>query len=214
MLKYLLVIALLALVLPAQAAVLWDQPSYAGADGVASQEFSDDTSYSCRAFDDFTAGPGGWTVQKVTVYGIEWGYGGTPKLAFTSSADCSAIGTTYAGAEVGEDLVFDLGAGVYVAPGNSWITSWVERSSTASQWFWDYITTVNGSQAYWHNPGGGFGLGTTPIPVQNVVGPPARDLAFKIEGRLGCEPQVPEAGALVLAISGIPAMAVFIRRRK
>jgi hypothetical protein len=209
LIKYLIVFALLALVLPAQADTLWNQPWDGVSSSVTSTEYTYAlyASYSCRAFDDFTVGPGGWTVQKVTVYGYDSGE--TPKLAFTSSADCSAIGTTYSGTQVGAgsetEFVFDLGSGVYVAPGDWWITSWAVQENG---WFWDTTTTVTGSEAYWHNPGDGLGYGTTPTTLQSLVGAP-RDLAFKIEGTA-----VPEAGSLVLAISGIPAMAFFIRRRK
>jgi len=210
LLKYLIVFAVLALVLPAQADVLWNQPTAAGANAVSSQDY---ITWSCRGFDDFTAGALGWTVNKVTVYGYEMGSGGTPKLAFTTSANNTAIGTTYTGTEVGAgsaaDFVFDL-PDVYVAPGDWWITSWIVRpdpEGTMNQWFWDYITPVTGSEAYWQLSG------SSPVPLGSSLYTYPKDLAFKIEGTLG-QPVVPEAGALVLAISGIPAVAFFIRRRK
>ena len=139
--------------------------------------------------------------------------GSDPRLAFLSTPDYSAIGAGYAGTEGEQDMYFDL-PDVYLGPGNWWITGWMGRPLTEGQWYWDATTTVTGSEACWQNPSGGFGVGTALIPVQNVMGAPARDLAFRIEGRLAGQPAVPEAGSLVLAMSGLPAVAILIRRRR
>lgn len=207
--------ALMICAAAASADVLWYQPTTLDIPSVSSQAFTD-LGVNTRAFDDFTTGAASWLVTRVTVYGVDCGsaqYNTGVKMAFTAAADVSSIGVTFDGVQVGEDLVFDMPA--VALAGDFWLTAWVERPSSGSQWFWDTSLPVTGSQFYWHNPDGFFGVGTGPVPGQNVPGinQPA-DLAFKIEGRLGCDTVIPEAPSLMLALSALPAIAASVRLRR
>jgi hypothetical protein len=160
---------------------------------VSSQTFTDAMDFSTYEFDDFVVGATAWTVSKVTIAGNEEGDPMTNtavKLAITTAADFTMITTTYDGIEDQTgNLVFD-NLNIALDPGATvWITAWVERSSTPgllNQWFWSTADDGNpiGSEEIFHNPGGGFGFGTDPIPGSMVFGTPA-DLAFTIEGTAG-----------------------------
>lgn len=129
------------------------------------------------------------------------------KLAFGTAAGFDGIFVDFSGTYVDEGypestLQFDLG-GYQLDPGTYWISAWVVRPYTGgSQWYWKRTTPIWGSEEYFHNPGGGFGLGTDPVPGGDVFGEPA-DMAFLIEG-------VPEPASLaLLALVG----GLLLRRR-
>ncbi len=162
-----------------------------GASQVLSQTLTDLPDLSAYEFDDFVVGDTGWTVTKITIAGIEEGdptVNTAVRLAITTAADFTLLTTTYDGVEDNAgNLVFD-NLNLALDPGATlWITAWVERSFDAGgQWLW---STANdgqpvGSEEILHNPGGGFGSGTDPIPGSLVFGTPA-DLAFTIEGTVG-----------------------------
>jgi hypothetical protein len=118
----------------------------------------------------------------------------------------------FTGAEDGSGtLNFNLGG--YVLPaGSYWLTAYVTRPFTGGgQWFADNHTPVNGSQAQLYNPGGGFGHGTTPFPIQNINGT-AEDLAFTLSG----DPVavVPEPSAIVVwsLVAGIFSVGAMRKR--
>jgi hypothetical protein len=158
---------------------------------VPSQTFTDVPDFSTYEFDDFVVGATGWTVTKITVAGVD---AGDPtlntgvKLALTTGADFTLVANTtvYDGVEDGTgNLVFD-NLNITLSPGVTlWLTAWVERSFTpGGQWYW--VTADDGqpvgSEEFFHNPGGGFGSGTDPLPGSMVFGTPPADLAFTIEG--------------------------------
>jgi hypothetical protein len=89
--------------------------------------------------------------------------------------------------------------------GDYWITAWVERPSSGGTWLWRATTPVDGPEAVVHNPGGGQGFGTNPLPGFLVYGQ-SRDMAFRIQG----DP-LPEPATLFAAIAGILFLA---KRRK
>src|SRR5438552_8959809 len=143
-----------------------------------SQTFTDMADFSTYEFDDFVVGATGWTVTKITIAGIESGDSTTNtavKLAITTTADFTMITTTYDGIEDDTgNLVFD-NLNITLDPGATlWITAWVERSFAplGGQWFWSTADDGNpvGSEEISHNPGGGFGYGTDPIPGSMVFG--------------------------------------------
>ncbi len=76
-----------------------------------------------------------------------------------------------------------------MAPGTYWLTASVDRPLVpGGQWFWlRTAATQNGLEHRFHNPGGGFGFGTDPIPGSMVFGD-AGDLSFRIEGAIVPEP--------------------------
>src|SRR5262249_26275676 len=66
--------------------------------------------------------------------------------------------------------------------GSYWITAFVVRPFlTGGQWFWFRTTPANNSQAFFYNPGGGFGVGTSSIPGSQEFGS-AADMAFSLHG--------------------------------
>jgi len=182
--------------------VLWNQPWDGVSAGVVAQEFSDFPPYSSYEFDDFAVPAGGWLIDKVIIYGVEQGlpqYNTGVQLSFTGSPGYA--GGQYIGSQVGQDLVFNL-PNVPLGQGTWWISGWVQRPfGTGGQWFWNRTLPVTGSEHYFHNPGGGFGYGTSPIPGTTIYGS-AADLAFRIEG-------TPEPATLGLLAIG----ALFLRRR-
>lgn len=210
-----LIAALLVLGTAVSADVLWYQPVTQLIPAASSQAFPD-LNVNTRAFDDFTTGGLSWIVTRVTVYGSEMATAPSNeavKMAFTTAPDAYAIGITFDGVQVGQDLIFDM-PGPVILSGDFWLTAWVERPSTGYQWFWHISGPVTGSQFYWHNPDNYFGLGADPIPGENLLGlKDPVDLAFKIEGRLGCETVIPEAPSLLLALSALPAVVAAARLR-
>jgi len=151
------------------------------------QYFTDIPDYSIYEFDDFQVGDRAWIVNRVTVYGHEQGMpelNSGVYLAFTTAPDFGLVDEVFSGYEDTEgNLVFD-DLDLYLEPGSYlWITAWVERFflDGGGQWFWRITHPVTGSEEYFHNPGGGYRMGTDPQPGSSHFGSPA-DLAFTIEG--------------------------------
>lgn len=188
--------------------VIVDQPASDAGD-VASQIFPDPyAGYTCGAFDDFTITEG-YDLTALTVYGTDSISGGGAAnvsviVRFFTSPDLNnAAVASRTGTQVGTDLFFDL-TGISLGAGTYWISAQVERPfDVGGQWFWRESGTVNGSQAMWQNPGGGFGYGTNPIPI-TALGQNAYDMAFVLEG------VIPAPGAI--AVLGIGALVG--RRRR
>ncbi len=201
----------------ATADVLWYQPVNHNLTNITSQIMSD-LGVATYAFDDFSTGSATWEITRVTIFGIEVGdleANQAVKLAFTSEANSSAIGVTFDGMQVGNNLIFDM-PGLVELSGDFWLTAWVERPVVPSgQWFWELADQTYGSQFYLHNPDDYWGYGSAPNPGETypIVGSPA-DLAFKIEGRVGCETVIPEASSLMLALGALPAVAAVTRYRR
>lgn len=171
----------------ANAKVLWDQST--GQDGgtIRSQEYPDFPSFSVYASDDFTPNWTTWSVQKVTVYGTETGLSSaniSVNLHIGFSPDINQSRLIATGTQVGNNLVFGDGRSTLftVSGGKKWLFAYVKRSFGAGgSWNLNTRPLVRGLEAFVHNPGGGFGLGTDPFPISTLTGAPA-DLAFKIEG--------------------------------
>lgn len=204
-----------ALMSAAQAnSLLWDQGSNLSTTGVVAQDFTDFPTFSSYEFDDFVVSAPGWFIKQIIVYGDEFGNPNlnvSVNLSIQQNASFTSPGTVYltaTGTQIGDDLVFNL-PNVQLNPGTYWITAWVERpfGGGGGQWFWLRNNTLNGSEHYFHNPGGGFGYGTNPIPGQNIFGSPS-DLAFRIYGQL-----VPEPVSLIALGSGLASLLALRRRR-
>lgn len=176
---------------------------------VASQAFVDSfEEYSCSAFDDFTILES-YQLTALTVYGTDnFEGGGAANVAvivqfFTDPNLNNAATASRTGTQIGSDLYFDL-TGISLDAGTYWISAQVVRSfELGGQWFWRESDTMNGAQALWQNPGGGFGYGGDPIPI-TVLGQNGHDMAFTLEGI------VPAPGAI--ALLGLGAWAG--RRRR
>jgi hypothetical protein len=62
------------------------------------------------------------------------------------------------------------------------ITAFVLRPfELGGQWFWYRTTPVTGSEEYYYNPGGGWGVGTASIPGSQEFGS-AANMAFSLHG--------------------------------
>jgi MYXO-CTERM domain-containing protein len=192
-----------------RSAIVDQQPGASG-NGLISQSFPDFPNFSTLGFDDFTLS-NAYNLTSLTVYGVELGLPSANvnvvyaivDIASSSPNTIYAIGT---GTQVGQNLEFDL-TGVTLGAGTYWLTAWVERPfGTGGQWFWAQSDTTNGSEAFFHNPGGGFGLGTNPFPGSVLTGGIPTDLAFTLSGDV-----VPAPSAL--ALLGLGGLVAGRRRR-
>lgn len=176
-----------------------------------SQQFGDFPAFATYSFDDVTFGSA-VDLTSMTVYGTENGSGVNTAVyyAFMDAPD-AVTGNVVAsglGVQSGGDLVFDL-TGVSLGAGTYWMTAFVVRDfGTGGQWFWNQTgDAISGSEAFVHNPGGGFGFGTGSVPgSQAGIGFSAADMAFTIEGNV-----VPAPGAF--AVLGLGGLVAGRRRR-
>jgi hypothetical protein len=187
-----------------------------------SQNFTDIPTFSIYEFDDLRTS--GWAVNRITVYGHEQGnpdLNTGVHLAFTAAPDFRLVmagNTIYNGVEdASGNLVFD-NLNLHLTAGSSlWMTAWVDRNylGGGDQWYWWINRQVTGSEEYFHNPGGGYGWGTEPLPGSSHFLFRA-DLAFTIEGSqdpLTAE-SAPEPGTLALLLLGlVPLLGYRWRRR-
>jgi MYXO-CTERM domain-containing protein len=189
----------------ANAAVIVNQPNDTG-NGYTSQDFTDFPAYSGSCFDDFTLS-GQTQLGVLTVYGTEGGTSGAniavvARIFASPDLTSPALGTVV-GTQVGADLVFDMSS-VTLNGGTYWLSAQVIRPfGGGGQWFWNTSSTTNGAHSMYHNPGGGFGVGTAPVSTA-VFNNPQWDMAFTLEGT-----EVPGPGALALM-----GAAGLLRRRR
>lgn len=188
---------------PADDVVIWDQPwDEETENGYVAQVFPDMQEFSAFQFDDFKTtkdhaitmlvvvgfedpdDPPGDPEENIDVIGLIWdglpgGMGGRVVLASVEGAEDAETGM----------LMIDFGG--QVLPGGSyWLTAYVVRPfDPGGQWLWQATLPVRDSQEYFYNPGGGFGLGSEPLPGAEVFGV-ARDMAFTLyaSAEEECEP--------------------------
>jgi hypothetical protein len=186
------VVGACAAAVPCVADVILDQPSTNGT-GYTSQDFTDNTVYTSSCFDDFTIG-GTYDLTSLRVYGTDQGSSSAnvdviARIFSTPNLTGVALATVL-GAQVGQDLSFDL-TGVTLGAGTYWISAQVVRPLSGGQWYWYSSSTTNGAHAMFHNPGGGFNVGGDPVST-TALGMNEYDMAFTLEG------VVPTPGAMAL----------------
>ena len=159
-------LALIGVLAPqdARADLIIDQPD-SPANGLASQEFPDFPAFACSAFDDVTLTQA-YDLTSLVVFGQDGDGGGSiynadVRLRILAQPDLTATPiATVSGIQTGGALVWDL-TGITLGPGTYWISAQVVRPfEPGGQWYWRASNTTNGAHAMWHNPGGGFGIGT------------------------------------------------------
>jgi hypothetical protein len=198
----------------ARADILVSQPYDGFSPGAVSQVFPDFPTFSTKSFDDVVVSSPGWIVNSVTIFGQEQGdptQNLSVKLQFASSANFNDSSTVYTGTEDTNGNLLFTGLNINLSPATYWLSAWVVRPElpTGGQWFWDQTTPVTGSEYIFHNPGGGLGFGTSPMPGSTISGSPA-DLAFVIQGQV-----VPEPGSLtLLGLGGLGLATVAWRRHQ
>jgi PEP-CTERM motif len=178
---------------------------------IVSQVFPDFPAFSTYSFDDFTTTQA-YQLTSLTAFGTE---AGDPSQNVSVTAEIwnglpgsGSMILSFTGSEDGAgSLNFSLGNALLPA-GSYWLTAYVTRpDNPGGQWFFDTSNLVQPSQAYVWNPGGGFGFGTSPFPIENVTGVP-ENLAYILQGTAA----VPEPTSLTLLGIGMAFLAW--RKRK
>lgn len=171
-------------------AVIVNQPYDGASLGYVAQDFSDFPSFSSYEFDDFTT-----TVSykkiKARAYGTEFGSASAntaviAEIRTSPDFNVAPVMSSIVGKEnaTNGDITFSFGKAVLPA-GSYWFSAYVVRSfGTGGQWFWHSTQPVTGSESFFHNPGGGFGYGTAPIPGSVIFGAPA-NMSFLMIGKVG-----------------------------
>lgn len=154
---------------------------------VISQDLPDMPAFTTYSFDDFSL-PSSARITDVTIYGIENGNAGANRgvwLAFPTGESAMDLMMTpkYPGFEdPATGQLHFVGLNVPLGPGTHYLCAWVQRAfSEGGQWFWCPTRVITGSYAMFHNPGGGFGLGTAPQSLRAILGFDA-DLSFTLYG--------------------------------
>jgi len=172
--------------------VLLEQSSD-GTGGQIAMSFDDAgfSDFSLKMWDDFTLDAPRTLTTGRAEFNESWdGFGVIPFLVEVadmpggSEAGATVVATTMGHAEVGSNIVEWAFDNVMLPEGAWWLSV---RATGGFQSFgtvaWQFANNgaPSGSEAYYHNPGGGWGNGTNPQPISQVNGLP-RDMAFTLDG--------------------------------
>jgi hypothetical protein len=179
---------------PCSDQTLLDQPYDGVSRGRVAQDFTDLPEFSAYEFDDFVVPQFEcWFLSTVICRGVETG---DPNFNLGVSAAIwdglpgqgRVVMQSMQGFQEGQDLVLFFDRAQGLPPGRYWLSVWVQRpffEGQGGQWFWLSTQPVRDSEAWFWNPGGGFGFGSEPLPGSVVFGESA-DLAFTICGETQC----------------------------
>jgi hypothetical protein len=152
------------------AAVLWDNNVDDSGIGVVSMTFENgDHRYDSAAADDFEVpSKKTWTITEVDVTGQYYNGGIGPAHTETVTFYKSRLGKprailaqqTVTGLGNGAgSFAITLAAPVVLTKGKYEVSVVINMMPTNGYWAWENRTTMNGLyQAFWHNPGNGFGI--------------------------------------------------------
>lgn len=165
-----------------RAYVIVDQSSGQTGQYTPSQQFTDVPAYTSCGFDDFTINSS-VTLGALTAFGRTTGNASSNLGVVAAIYSAPDLTTTpllsTSGTQSGADLFFDFG-GAPLAAGTYWLCTYIIRPNSAGVWMWKLRQGITNSQGMWHNPGGGFGYGTSPVPLGDVL--EQADLAFILSG--------------------------------
>lgn len=184
--------SLMAASLAAQAVVLYEQLTDGNNCAVA-QDFPDFATFSAYEFDEFVVPAGElWCVNEFFCAGTELGDPSQNQeihLRIQQNANFTTPGTLYADINaplsvyVAGNLTIPVTPLAILGPGTYYVSTWIKRpfGGGGGQWFWCMTLTINGTEQWFHNPGGAFGFGTDPVPGSTVFGAP-EDEDFRLSG--------------------------------
>jgi hypothetical protein len=216
--------------------ILWDQ-SDATLFGVASQEFPDQTDFSVFAADDFITTER-WDISTIYVLGVSIAVGlnSATALNWAIYANDGGLPAGFPGggaapvwsislpptdphvilSDANTNVRLNLSTPINLSPGTYWLIFYPTMSfSEVGQWFWSTSTTTNGAIAQVINPGGGFGVGTDWLSIQDFAPTSDHDLAFRLDGQISVIgiPTLNQWGVIffVLFLTGVSLLLI---RRK
>ncbi|NUL82302.1 MAG: hypothetical protein HUU60_06215 [Armatimonadetes bacterium] len=176
---------------------LWSQPWDNVSQGTVAQDFPDFPTFSTYEFNDMRVPGPGWNITSVRGVGFNSassnrGLNEDVRLLISSNANFANPGTIYA--LVSGKSVLDAGLDTLIFDefslslprGDYWASMWVRRpfGGGGGQWFWARTLPIRLGEHIFHNPGGGFGFGTAPVPGTTVFGT-AADQNINVAGTLG-----------------------------
>lgn len=217
LLRKLLMASLLATTSYALSFEVYEQPWDGTSIGVNSQAYPDVSELSAYAFDDITVTDPYWSLKGLTFYGLEAGNENITNLIeirisqFPSHTNTGIVpvGRIFPRMHMSQGVIrYDFLSVTYLPQGTWWLSVWIHRQlNPGGQWFWYQTTPVRASEGYIHNPAGGAGFGTEPIPLSQLPGASGpRDLAFRLE----YDP-IPEPDSLTAV--GFGALLLLLRKR-
>jgi hypothetical protein len=209
----LLILGLLGQASTARLGVIVNQDPGIGV-GIVSQDMPDFPTFSSAAFDDFTLTQA-HVITTFTAYGFD--QNAAPNVAVVAGIYATPdLTTAPLYSETGSEddsgnLTFDFG-GALLDVGTYWITAYIVRpfDPRESEWFWRFFDPVSGSYAMWHNPFGGWDLGTAPTSAGPAASVGLVDMAYTLSGVAVPEPSPLALGGTLTVVGFLASRA---RRR-
>lgn len=194
---------------PSRAAI-WTQMTQGASGGKASQDFEAGyDAYDCMGADDFTLTEA-HNVDEINWIGVYWnGYGPAESFNFFIYADAGGMPGALLDSRLGEAYteaggIFNsvLSAPFVLNAGTYWISIQARMDfALGGQFGWEPHNMQVDAEAYWINPGGGFGSGTDWVTYSTVWTDGENSFAFElVEGAAG--PPANDACSGAIALTG------------